>query len=86
MSYPERCFLKWIDLIELMRLQYELLDCCQPVARPDILQQWLIWATCVADQTDRAAECGILLYLQDTSATRLSTYGTMLYKVSGELV
>lgn len=82
MSTAEQCFLKWIDLIELMRLKHELLDCCQPFEIQDILQECLLWARRIADQTELVADCGILLYLQDTSATRLSTYGTMLYKVS----
>lgn len=82
MSVAEHAYLKWIDLIELMRLRYELLDCCLPPAIPDVLQECLLWAVRVADETEHVAEVGILLYLQDTTATRLSTYGTMLYKVS----
>lgn len=64
-----------------MRLQYELLDCTPEPLQPDVLQECLSWAKRIGEQTEAVADCGILLYLQDTSATRLSTYGTMLYKV-----
>lgn len=64
-----------------MRIKYEILACCQG-QEADVLQECLVWAVQIARQTELVADCGILLYLQDTSATRLSNYGTMLYKVS----
>lgn len=64
-----------------MRLKFELFDCSPEPLQGDVLQECMSWARQIGDQTEKVANCGILLYLQDTSATRLSTYGTMLYKV-----
>lgn len=82
MSPVEHRFLKWIDLIEMLRLRSELLECCSDAETSDLLQECLDWATQIADQTDLVADSGILVYLQDTSATRLSTFGIILHKVS----
>lgn len=82
LSLIEHRFLKWVDLIELLRLRFELLDCFTDLELQDRLQDCLTMADLVTDQTERLAQTGILLYLQDTCATRLSSYGTILYKVS----
>lgn len=78
----ERRFLKLIDLIELLRLKFEILDVCASQETPDLLQECFNLAELVASQIDLVAESGVLLYLQDTSATRLSSYGSILHKVS----
>lgn len=81
----ERRFLKLIDLIELLRLKFEILDICSMQETPDLLQECFNLAELVADQIDLVAESGVLLYLQDTSATRLSSYGSILHKVSSTM-
>lgn len=82
LSLVERRFLKLIDLIELLRLKFEILDVCSMQETQDLLQECFNHAELVANQIDLVAESGVLLYLQDTSATRLSSYGSILHKVS----
>lgn len=86
LSQVEHRFLKLVDLTELLRLLSELLECCLPEQRDIYLSECLVLAESVADQTDLVAELGVILYLQDTFATRLSTYGSILHKVSRLLV
>lgn len=81
LSLVEQRFLKLIDLIELLRLKFEILDVCSAEETQDLLQECFNLAELVANQIDLVAESGVLLYLQDTSATRLSSYGSILHKV-----
>jgi hypothetical protein len=83
MSATEHCFLKWISLVEMLRLRSELLECSPdaPAEHADLLHECLDYAAQIADETDRVAASGILVHLQDTSATRLSMFGIILHKL-----
>jgi hypothetical protein len=58
-----------------------MLDCAPPPNIPVLMNECLVLAQSFASQTEAITEDGCLLYLQDTSATHLSSFGLVIYKV-----
>jgi hypothetical protein len=73
--------LKWFDLNHLLKIKHEMLDCAPPPNIPVLMNECLVLAQSFAGQTEAISEDGSLLYLQDTSATHLSSFGLVIYKV-----
>lgn len=78
----EQTYLKWFDLNHLLKLKYHMLDLCAPPERDAAVLDWLMLAEAFAKQTEALGLLGTLRYLQDTSATHISSFGVMVYNVS----
>lgn len=78
----EQVFLKWFDLNHLLKIKYHMLDICAPNERDAMLLDWLHLGEMFTMQTEQLGLRGTLRYLQDTSATHVSTFGVMVYNVS----
>lgn len=74
--------LSWYDVNHLFTLKFELIHCSSPSEISDITQECLVLASDYADRTEMLGSDGTLLYLQDTSAAQLSSFGVVCYKVS----
>ncbi|RSH91680.1 hypothetical protein EHS25_009049 [Saitozyma podzolica] len=80
-SAAEERSLKWFDLNHLLKIKHEMLDCAPPPNIPVLMNECLVLAQSFAGQTEAISEDGSLLYLQDTSATHLSSFGLVIYKL-----
>lgn len=58
-----------------------MLDLCAPNERDAMLIDWLHLAELFTLQTEALGLRGTLRYLQDTSATHISSFGVMVYNV-----
>lgn len=81
----EQVFLKWFDLNHLLKIKYHMLDICAPNERDAMLLDWLHLGEMFTMQTEQLGLRGTLRYLQDTSATHVSTFGVMVYNVGPPL-
>lgn len=81
----EQVFLKWFDLNHLLKIKWHMLDLCASNERDAMLIDWLHLAERFTLQTEALGLRGTLRYLQDTSATHISTFGVMVYNVGTSL-
>ena len=70
----------------MLQQKFEIMLVAPLDERAELLHDCLALAHSVVDQLDLVADSGSLLYLQDTSASHLSTFGIILYKVGGSLL
>lgn len=82
----EQSLLKWFDLNHLLRIKFLMLDVCPDHQRQQIAGDWLQLADRYTNQTEVISELGYMQYMQDTSATHLSTFGVVGHKVSHSMV
>jgi len=81
----EQSVLKWFDLNHLMRIKFLMLDVCPDHQRDLIVADWLQMANSFTAQTELIAELGCLAYMQDTSATHLSSFGVVGHKMCARI-
>lgn len=81
-SGGEHMLLRWFDIHHLFQLKFEVMDCAPRTQVQDIVKECLTLAEEYATHTEAISQDGTLLYLQDTSATHISSFGKVVYKVS----
>jgi hypothetical protein len=79
---PLHRLLCWFDINHLFTLKYEMINCSSPSEVSNLTQECLVLASEYAEQTEKIGNDGSLLYLQDTSAAQLSSFGMVSYKVN----
>jgi hypothetical protein len=83
LSPAEYQILRWFDLAQILKIRFELTTCVEALSSVSATLACLQAAEAFVVQTERVAYVGALVYLQDISATQLSAFGTILYKVDG---
>ncbi|CAK9779896.1 unnamed protein product [Cutaneotrichosporon oleaginosum] len=81
----EQVYLKWFDLNHLLKIKWHMLDLCAPYERDAMLIDWLHLAELFTLQTEALGMRNTLRYLQDTSATHISSFGVMVYNLFSRL-
>lgn len=77
----EQSLLKWFDINHLLRIKFLMLDVCAVHERDLVVADWLELAERYATQTEIISQLGCFRYMQDTSATHLSSFGVVGHKV-----
>lgn len=77
----EQMYLKWFDINHLMKIKYQMMDCCNANERDATMLDWFQLAEMFTFQTEALGLRGTLRYFQDTSATHISSFGVMVYNV-----
>jgi hypothetical protein len=78
----EQTYLKWFDLNHLTKIKYHMIDNCPTSESEANVLDWLLLADEFTKQTEALGRLGTLRFLQDTSATHISSFGIMVYNVS----
>ncbi|ORY21003.1 hypothetical protein BCR39DRAFT_73904 [Naematelia encephala] len=77
----EQNLMKWFDLNHLVKIKNQQLYVSPTYEIPELLDECLVLARRIADQTEQLGRDESLAYLQDTSATHLSSLGIILHQL-----
>ena len=77
----EQILLQWFDLSHLLKIKVYMWEVAAPETVPQLHVETLHLAKRFAEHTELLAKSDILVYLQDTSVTHLSAFGTTLHQV-----